>query len=156
MSSPSRPSGRRATGWALGLLLVSAGFAGSLALPWTREWTGERYHGWRVVFSGDEYSPLGALLVVAWAITVFLALRRPERGGTATAAAVVVCALCPGYYGWEITRDRGSAIGQDAAGHVMEWVVTATPDVGYYTATLCAVALLIGVLLRRGAARRAH
>ena len=151
MSDRPRRSGRPATGWALAFLITSAVFAGSLALPWTQEEpTGQRYRGWSVLFAGDEYSPLGVLLVAAWTTALITAIRWPRRGVPAATAAILVCAVCPGYYGWEITRDRGSAIGQDGAGHVVEWVITATPDIGYYTATVCAVALLVEVMLRIG------
>jgi len=154
MSDPPRHSRRPATGWALAFLITSAIFAGSLTLPWTKEWTGQSNRGWSVLFPRDEYSPLGVLLVAAWTVALITAVRRPGHGVLAATAAVLVCALCPGYYGWEITRDRGSAIGRDGAGHVVEWVITATPDIGYYTATLCAVALLVEVMLHFGQARR--
>jgi hypothetical protein len=156
MSDPPRQSGRPATGWAVTLLITSVLFAGSLALPWAREeWTEQTVRGWSVLFAGDEYPPLGALLVAAWGTALVTTLRRANRGVLAATAAVMVCGLCPGYYGWEITRDRGWGIGQNADGDVVEWSVTATPEIGYYLATLCTIALLVVVLLRIRRARRA-
>jgi len=155
MSAPPRRSRHPVAGWALPLLITSAVFAGSLALPWTQEeWTGQSSRGWSVLFAGDEYPPLGVLLVAAWTMALIAAIRRRGHGVLAPTAAVLVCALCPGYYGWEITRDHGLAIGRDEAGRIVEWAITATPDIGYYTATLCAVALLAEVMLRIGPTRR--
>jgi len=150
-----RPSDRPAPGWVLLFLTTSALGAGSLALPWTRDdQTGQSHLGWDVVSAGGEHAPVGALLVAAWATALITALHRPIRRVPAAAAAVLVCALCPGYYGWEITRDHGWAIGQDAAGHVVEWMITTTPGIGYHAAGLGAITHLAGVLLRIGQVHR--
>jgi len=155
MSDPPRPSARSAATWAATFLIITTVFAGSLALPWSREEsTGESDRGWSVLLTGETYVPLGVPLLAAWTVALVTVIRRPSRGVPAATAAVLVCAVCPGYYGWEITRDRGSAIGQDGAGHVMEWVVTARPAVGYYAGAMCAIVLLVAVLLRIGQARR--
>jgi hypothetical protein len=66
----------------------------------------------------------------------------------AVAAATGAVAVCPGY-AWAITTDRGSALGQDAAGHTVEWVMRESLAVGFFLAAASSLTLRLVVLWRR-------
>lgn len=136
--------------WVVVTAAASAALLLSLALPWAREWNDRRTVGAAVLFVSDDYRPhLGVVLLVLWGVAVVGAARGTRAWWRlAVVAAAGVVAICPVYYLVAITRIRGTAIGRDAAGNTVEWVMQGRVVVGFSVAVIGTVLLCVGMLTR--------
>ena len=137
--------------WAVVTSAGSAAFLLSLALPWAEEWSGRRTTGLAVLFASDDYRPhLGVVLLALWGVAVVGAARGTRAWRLAALAATGAVGICPVYYAAALSRMRGTAFGQDEAGHFTEWAIQGRVAAGFYVAVIGCALLCLGVIMRCG------